>query len=825
MGDTQTTHGFVAVNQATGKALDLSMQTLWLTGQVLGVGARFWVRHEFESQESTPVEVIYSFVLPRDASLRRFRVSGADFSVDSELRPTEEAHTIYEAGIKEGSLSTLAREYCDGLVNLSVGNLRPKEKVVVLLEILAGVELHDDGLRLRFPFTLAPSYHAQARSMEVSPGRLELELPAEEFGDLILPQFERDGGQLHRVGFCLDVQVGSGIQEIASPSHGLRVQFNDSHGSQVSLSRESDLPDRDLVLDVRTKITGPWTMGGLASDAMARFAAVIPSTEFGRVSGGPRRIVILLDRSGSMQGLPLAQAKKAIAACLGALDAKDLFGIVAFDNKAELFKSELSESSTENRRAAQEFLDRIASRGGTELASGVETAASLLKDERGDILIFTDGQVFGTEKILERARATDMRIHCLGIGSASQDRFLAQLTSHTGGVSRFLTPQERVDLPAVELFASIGRPLGKDVRVTVEGAPKLRIAPEPSRFVFSGTPLLVYGEFLPVVDNARLSVEWLGADGKSHVEFPIRLGETPCAGTLKLLQGARMISDFESRHQGAWRRNAAAEKEAVRVHERLLELSREYGLASSAMSLVAVVKRAGDVPGEIPKTKIVPVGIPSELEHFRRAGLMFADSSTEIFGTQTLSSLRTLQSARALGERFVELESAGARPANPLRSLSRFVGGRKSADEVVSSPHRTAEDLLVTLAGMMEPDGGMPGKTEDIRIGNSIVALLYFVREGNTSRSGPFRIHVERLLQYLNSNALSTLSPANAEAAARTLKGLAAGVCPAGDWHRYAERLIETKMADLHAFWRELTASLRSDPVRRFKDHLRTHRT
>jgi len=806
MGHTQATHGFVPVNQVTGKALDLSMQTLWLTGQVLGVGARLWVRHEFESQESTPVEVIYSFVLPRDASLRRFRVSGNDFSVDSELRPTEEAHKIYEAGIEEGSLSTLAREYEDGLVNLSVGNLRPKEKVVVLLEILAGVELHDDGLRLRFPFTLAPSYHAQARCMEVSPGRLELELPAEEFGDLILPTFERDGGKLHRAGFCLDVQVGSEIQEIASPSHGLRVQFGDSHRSQVSLPRESDLPDRDLVLDVRTKTAGPWAMGGLASGGMAQFAAVIPSTEFGRVSDSPRRLVILLDRSGSMQGLPLTQAKKAIAACLGALDAKDLFGLVAFDNKAEFFKTELSESSTENRWAAKEFLDRIVSRGGTELASGVEAAASLLQSGRGDVLILTDGQVFGTGKILERARATDMRIHCLGIGSASQDRFLAQLAGYTGGVSRFLTPQERVDLPAVELFASIGRPLGKDVDVTMEGTSKLRVAPEPSRFVFSGTPLLVYGEFLPVED-ARLSVQWLGAEGKSHLEFPIRLGETPWVGTLKLLQGARIISDFESRHPGPWRRNAVVEREAARVQERLLELSREYGLASSAMSLVAVVKRAGDVPGEIPKTKIVPVGIPSELEHFRGAMPMFAGSSAGMFEELTLNRLRAPQFD--LGQASEVARSGMARPRTLRQSfLSRGFGGGKSAGEEASLPHRTKEDLLVALAGMMEPDGGMPGKTEDLRIGNSIVALLYFVREGNTSRSGPFRIHVERLLQYLNSNRLRTLSPANAEAATRVLNGLVAGVSPAGDWHKYAERLAETKMGDLHTFWCELTAAV-----------------
>jgi len=372
----------------------------------------------------------------------------------------------------------------------------------------------------------------------------------------------------------------------------------------------------------------------------------------------------------------------------------------------------------------------------------------------------------------------------------------AQLASHTGGVSRFLTPQERVDLPALELFASIGRPLGKDVAVTVEGASKLKIAPEPSRFVFSGTPLLVYGEFLPVED-ARLSVQWLGAEGKSHFEFPIRLSETSWGGTLKLLQGACIISDFESRREGAGRRTAVAGRETARVHERLLELSREYGLASSAMSLVAVVKRAGDVPGEIPKTRIVPVGIPSELEHFRGEGLMAAD-----LGVNCFAGLRSLMKA----ETAAEPSPAAANRASSLFSFlsSSFRGSKSAAEEVAE----TKEDLLVALAGMMEPDGGMPGETEEVRIGNSIVALLYFMREGNTSSSGPFRIHVQRLLQYLNSNRLGTLSRANAEAATRILNGLVAGVSPAGDWHRYAERLAKAKMIDLHVFWRELTAAV-----------------
>ena len=165
--------------QVLGRQQDmqLTMQSLFLTGQILPVGARLWVRHEFQCNEAQPVEVVYAFALPREATLRRFRISGDGFDVASELRSKEEAREEYEHGIAEGSLSSLATIHRDGLTNLSVGNIRPNEKVVVLLEILAGVELHDDGLRFRFPFTLAPSYHAHARVIEPEPGLGEMELP------------------------------------------------------------------------------------------------------------------------------------------------------------------------------------------------------------------------------------------------------------------------------------------------------------------------------------------------------------------------------------------------------------------------------------------------------------------------------------------------------------------------------------------------------------------------------------------------------------------------------------------------------------------------
>src|ERR1700694_4335733 len=129
-----TAASFAPLVAATGKAVNLAMQRLWLPGQILPGGARLVVQHVFRSEEDKPLEVIYSFPLPRDAALRRFRITGEGFKAHSALKETEAAVKAYEEGIARGSLSTLARQYGDGAVNLTVGNIRPKATATGPLE-------------------------------------------------------------------------------------------------------------------------------------------------------------------------------------------------------------------------------------------------------------------------------------------------------------------------------------------------------------------------------------------------------------------------------------------------------------------------------------------------------------------------------------------------------------------------------------------------------------------------------------------------------------------------------------------------------------------
>jgi hypothetical protein len=199
------------------------------------------------------------------------------------------------------------------------------------------------------------------------------------------------------------------------------------------------------------------------------------------------------------------------------------------------------------------------------------------------------------------------------------------------------------------------------------------------------------------------------------------------------------------------------------------------------------VKRAGDVAGELTKTRIVSVGIPIEEELFLGSSLQSVPYSALNYAAGTSGT-------------FGEFDKI-SRPVKGLRSL---VDLRASSLGFSTNSFDTSEDILITLAGLLEPDGGMPGRNEELRIANSLIALLSFVAQGSTREAGPFRVHVERLLQYLNPDRIKRLASSQADWVSRALEQIVAGHSVKGDWLGVARKLAETNSIDLDVFWREV---------------------
>ncbi len=780
MTPAPASHRFEAIAAATGEPVKLAMQELCLGGNLLPAGARLAVRHKFCSAETEPLEVVYCFALPRDAALRSFEIHGPNYHAHSDLKPVQEAVQRYEQGLEQGHMATLARQYGDGLINLSVGNLKPGEEVTVTLEIIAGVDLTDDGFRFRFPFTLAPSYHSQALAYESEPGAAEIELPAAQFGDLMLPQFRASAKGLHRCFFDLSVRMPGEIEEISSPSHAIRVRRVGSGESAISLAPAADVPDRDLVLDIKRQIVEPLVLAGAGESGTRHFAALIPSPAFGEPKPQPRSVAFLIDRSGSMEGEPIIQARKAVAACLAALEPGDSFGIVAFASESEAFHDKLVKATPDNRRAAARYLETIDAHGSTELTAGVQAAAKLLSATAGDIFVLTDGQVFGVEPIIASARATGIRLHTLGIGSASQDRFLTLLARETGGISRFVTARERVDLAAVDLFASASAPIATGLKVSGP-----RIEPAPADAVFPGRPLLLYGE----VTAPAIELEWNG--GSRSITIPSVDNST--GETLRLLRGSRLITDAEARvlPDSSKPENR---KTAERMDKYLERLSKDYGLASRRMALVAVVEREGDRPGAPPSTRVVPVKQPQDTSFAEifAAPPSFSQLALAPAAMPMLPPPPPSPQAAGAPSDFTRMfkavpvtssSTAGSAVGGVFNAIGSIAGKLLSKEKAAETKQTNQQaETAVDLVSRLEGDGGMPGANQEERVLTTLTALLALLTDGHTLTTGALRIHVKRMIAWLESGATKALPADRRKVAEKALARIKAGQPAAGDW-------------------------------------------
>lgn len=106
---------------------------------------------------------------------------------------------------------------------------------------------------------------------------------------------------------------------------------------------------------------------------------------------------VVLDRSGSMQGAPIEGAKQALIALVQRLDPTDVFGLVTFDNEAQVV---IPAAPLADKADAIERIKAVYPGGSTDLSSGYLRGLRELRRATGDadirggtVLVISDGHV------------------------------------------------------------------------------------------------------------------------------------------------------------------------------------------------------------------------------------------------------------------------------------------------------------------------------------------------------------------------------------------------------------------------------------------------
>ena len=106
-------------------------------------------------------------------------------------------------------------------------------------------------------------------------------------------------------------------------------------------------------------------------------------------------LVIVLDRSGSMQGCKIRDAKQAVLNLLSNLSNRDRFALVSYSNGVQRHSS-LLEATPANRMLLTSAIQEISAGGGTNLGAGLQEGINVLLTGRkngnlGKVILVSDG--------------------------------------------------------------------------------------------------------------------------------------------------------------------------------------------------------------------------------------------------------------------------------------------------------------------------------------------------------------------------------------------------------------------------------------------------
>lgn len=419
------------------------------------------------------LEVEIFFPLPNGGIVQNFMMMVNGKEIPGVLMKQEEARGIYEEIVRRKRDPALMEYAGYGLFKTSVFPIQVGEERNISVRYTQVCDRNMNAINFVYPFG-TQKFSAKA---------------------------------LRSVSLNARIESSEGLKSIYSPTDDIVIKRSGNNAATVKMEKHYVLPTSDFKM-VFTSDNGVLGASLLSVKSAANedgyFMLLASPTVVEVVKQTKKNIIFVLDRSGSMMGTKIEQAKKAVEFVLKNLNEGDLFNIIAYDDRIEKFKPEMQRYNKETYEEAFTYINSIGPGGGTNINSGLTSAMDILTDTENPnyILFLTDGLptagVTDEIQISKNCAAQNKvkaRVFAFGVGNDVNARLLDRLTSGNGGLSEYVKPGEDIEASVAKIYGSISSPLLTDINIKFDNMDARSTYPEILPDLFRGGQIIWVGKY------------------------------------------------------------------------------------------------------------------------------------------------------------------------------------------------------------------------------------------------------------------------------------------------------------------------------------------
>jgi len=486
--------------------------------------ARVNVTQTIQNVTSRELEIELLFPLPASGAVQDFVLLVDGKEVPGNLLPRDEARSIYE-GIVRRKKDPALMEYAGyGLYRTSVFPVPARGTRTISLKYTLVCSQKGGHVQFIYPFG------------------------TQKFSN------ERIG----KVQLTATITADQAVRNVFSPSHQIMLDQSQGKRTIVSWSENNSLPVQDFKLyytpsDQEVSVT---MMSHMASDAnQGSFLMLItPDIKTRQEQRMPKDVVIAIDKSGSMSGEKMNQARKAAEFVLQNLNEGDRFNLVLYESSVSNYKMAMTERTPQSIRDAVSFVQNIQASGGTNIHDALVRSLAYADESKGErpfyLLFLTDGMptVGNTNEAqiaeaAKRANKHNARIYCFGVGYDVNARLLNRLSNDHGGSVTFVKPGENLEVAVSEFYKSIQSPLLTDINIAFSAGGVTEVYPVRITDFFAGGQIEIAGRYLtPGKGKITVTGKSYGETRKFVYDYVLsKPGENPEYAHIETIWATRKI--------------------------------------------------------------------------------------------------------------------------------------------------------------------------------------------------------------------------------------------------------------------------------------------